>query len=45
LKHGLGCWRNERAAYAFVNIHESIEMCHEVNNSYINDECDCRSHR
>lgn len=45
LKHGLGCWRNERAAYAFTKIHESIEMCHEVNNSYANDEWDYRSRR
>ncbi|AZE97284.1 hypothetical protein C4J95_5170 [Pseudomonas orientalis] len=45
LKHGLGCWRNERAAYAFTKIHESIEMCHEVNNSHVNAECDYRSHR
>jgi len=44
LKHGLGCWRNERAAYSFTKIHESIEMCHEVNDSYVDDECDYRSH-
>ncbi|SOB55092.1 hypothetical protein PLUA15_70041 [Pseudomonas lundensis] len=29
-----GCWRNERAAYAFKRVYESIEMCLVVNKSY-----------
>jgi len=35
LKHFLRCWRNERAAYPFARIHESVQMCLDVNISCI----------
>ena len=39
LKHLLGCWRNERAAYPFAGRGESVQMCLDVNNSYMVIAC------
>lgn len=32
LKHFQACWRNEREAYPFAGVGESVQMCLDVNN-------------